>query len=93
MDPRGGLELAKWHGYKRRSNPCKRYLSPPSEPPIVLTKGSSAQIGYYHICGVDASVLPGTDFQDHYDVFAGAWSRLTRGIEEASKRGIGVLIG
>ncbi|KAF8631479.1 hypothetical protein AX15_002389 [Amanita polypyramis BW_CC] len=49
-------------------------------------------IGYYHICGVDPSVLEHTDFQSYAHVYAGAWSRLTRAIENAHHHGIGVLI-
>ncbi|PFH48234.1 glycoside hydrolase family 5 protein [Amanita thiersii Skay4041] len=49
-------------------------------------------IGYYHICGIDPTILDGTDFQGYDDVFAGAWSRLTRAIEIAYRYGIGVLI-
>ncbi|KAG6814650.1 hypothetical protein H0H93_012740, partial [Arthromyces matolae] len=49
-------------------------------------------IGYYHICGVDPSVLSGTTFNDFQSVFSGAWGRITRAIETANKYGLGVLI-
>ncbi|KAJ7797516.1 glycoside hydrolase superfamily [Mycena olivaceomarginata] len=46
-------------------------------------------IGYYHLCGADESVLSGTDFQDLFDVFSGAWARLIQAIETARRFGIG----
>ncbi|OBZ65555.1 Glucan 1,3-beta-glucosidase 3 [Grifola frondosa] len=48
-------------------------------------------IGYYHICGADPSVLQGTDFADLGDVFAGAWSRITKALATAHRYRIGVL--
>ncbi|KAI0353871.1 glycoside hydrolase [Trametes cingulata] len=48
-------------------------------------------IGYYHICGVDPSVLEGTDFADLHGVFAGAWTRITNALATAHRYGIGVL--
>ncbi|KZT25264.1 glycoside hydrolase family 5 protein, partial [Neolentinus lepideus HHB14362 ss-1] len=49
-------------------------------------------IGYYHLCGVDASVLNSTDFADFQDVFEGAWSRITNAISTANEFNIGVLL-
>ncbi|KAF5369654.1 hypothetical protein D9615_010240 [Tricholomella constricta] len=49
-------------------------------------------IGYYHLCGTDPSVLHGTAFHDFEYVFSGAWARITRAIETASRYGLGVLI-
>ncbi|EIN08135.1 glycoside hydrolase [Punctularia strigosozonata HHB-11173 SS5] len=49
-------------------------------------------IGYYHLCGADPSVLPGTDFADFQHVFEGAWPRITAAIESAYRHGIGVLL-
>ncbi|KAI0035415.1 glycoside hydrolase [Vararia minispora EC-137] len=49
-------------------------------------------IGFYHLCGANAAVLDGTDFADLYDVFSGAWKRITCAIETAHRYGIGVLI-
>ena len=51
------------------------------------------QIGFYHLCGVDPSVLSGTDFAGLDDVFAGAWSRITNAIATAYRHGLGVFIG
>ncbi|EKM57736.1 glycoside hydrolase family 5 protein [Phanerochaete carnosa HHB-10118-sp] len=50
-------------------------------------------IGYYHLCGVDPSVLKGTDFENLGDVYQGAWSRITNAIQTANGYGLGVLIG
>ncbi|EAU85069.2 cytoplasmic protein [Coprinopsis cinerea okayama7 len=47
-------------------------------------------IGYYHVCGADRSILDGTDFWPFYDVYQGAWRRITNAILEANKRGITV---
>ncbi|TFK51862.1 glycoside hydrolase [Heliocybe sulcata] len=49
-------------------------------------------IGYYHICGADASVLNGTDFAEHQHVFEGAWGRITDAISTAHQFNIGVLL-
>ena len=51
------------------------------------------QIGYYHVCGIDPSVLEGTPFSDLKGVYEGAWSRISRAIDTAAEYGIGVLIG
>lgn len=51
------------------------------------------QIGYYHICGVDPSVLDGTDFANLGHIFAGAWSRVTSALARAHRSGIAVLFG
>lgn len=51
------------------------------------------QIGFYHMCSIDPSVLNGTEFADKYEVFAGAWSRITSAIATAHRYGLGVLIG
>ncbi|KAG6908319.1 hypothetical protein DXG01_005295 [Tephrocybe rancida] len=49
-------------------------------------------IGYYHLCGADPSVLRGTSFEKFALVFSGAWARITRAIETASRYGLGILI-
>lgn len=49
-------------------------------------------IGFYHICGADASVLRGTDFADFGFIFQGAWGHILDAIVMANKYGIGVLI-
>jgi glucan 1,3-beta-glucosidase len=51
------------------------------------------QIGYYHLCKVDPSVLHHTDFEGLHDVFEGAWNRITNAITIAHRFGIGVLLG
>jgi glucan 1,3-beta-glucosidase len=51
------------------------------------------QIGFYHVCGVDESVLQGTDFAEFGAVFQGAWPRITNALALANKYEIGVLIG
>lgn len=51
------------------------------------------QIGYYHLCGADPSVLKGTDFEGLEHIYAGAWSRITTAIATANKFGLGVLLG
>ncbi|KAL1948719.1 hypothetical protein VTO73DRAFT_10525 [Trametes versicolor] len=48
-------------------------------------------IGYYHICGVDPSVLDGTDFANLGHIFVGAWSRVTGALARAHRSGIAVL--
>ncbi|KIJ11716.1 glucan 1,3-beta-glucosidase [Paxillus involutus ATCC 200175] len=48
-------------------------------------------IGYYHLCGIDSSLLQKTDFQGLEEVFQGAWPRLVRAVETAQLHGIGVL--
>jgi glucan 1,3-beta-glucosidase len=50
------------------------------------------QIGYYHLCEADPSVLRNTIFHDLEYVFTGAWTRITRAIEMARHHGIGVLL-
>ncbi|KAH7908898.1 glycoside hydrolase family 5 protein [Hygrophoropsis aurantiaca] len=49
-------------------------------------------IGYYHLCGVDTSVIQGTDFREYGMVFEGAWSRVIKAVETAQRYQIGVLI-
>ncbi|KAF8124594.1 glycoside hydrolase family 5 protein [Boletus edulis] len=49
-------------------------------------------IGYYHLCGLDRSLLSGTDFHGLDSVFEGAWIRLVRAVETAQFHGIGVLL-
>ena len=51
------------------------------------------QIGYYHVCGADPSVLEGTDFEGLDTVYHGAWQRITNALVTANNYGIGVLIG
>ncbi|KAH6880300.1 cytoplasmic protein [Coprinopsis sp. MPI-PUGE-AT-0042] len=49
-------------------------------------------IGYYHVCGADRSILDGTDFYPFYNVYEGAWKRITNAILEANKRNISVML-
>ncbi|KAH9926847.1 glycoside hydrolase superfamily [Amylocystis lapponica] len=49
-------------------------------------------IGYYHVCGANPSVLPGTDFANLEHVFHGAWRRITNALATANRHGLGVLI-
>ncbi|KAL7412317.1 glycoside hydrolase superfamily [Mrakia frigida] len=49
-------------------------------------------IGYYHLAGLDRSVLRGTEVEFAAEVFEGAWERILRGIRWAEKHGMGVLI-
>ncbi|KAG1903058.1 glycoside hydrolase family 5 protein [Suillus fuscotomentosus] len=49
------------------------------------------QIGYYHICALDPSILTRTDFDGLQHVFEGAWSRLVAAVVTAQSFGIGVL--
>ncbi|KZT69105.1 glycoside hydrolase family 5 protein [Daedalea quercina L-15889] len=49
-------------------------------------------IGFYHICGVDPTVLQGTNFAQFGHVFEGAWRRITGAIATAHRYGLGVLI-
>ncbi|KAF8342202.1 putative cytoplasm protein [Cantharellus anzutake] len=49
-------------------------------------------IGYYHICGLEPSVIHGTDFEPYRDVYEGAWKRISRAISTAASYGIGVLV-
>ncbi|KAJ7777392.1 glycoside hydrolase superfamily [Mycena metata] len=49
-------------------------------------------IGYYHLCGIDVSVISNTDFADFADVFSGVWDRLIQAIETAHHFGLGVLL-
>ena len=51
------------------------------------------QIGFYHLCAVEPTVLDGTDFAGLANVFEGAWVRITNAIAKAHYYGIGVLIG
>ncbi|KAI6027052.1 glycoside hydrolase family 5 protein [Pisolithus marmoratus] len=48
-------------------------------------------IGYYHLCGMDPSILRGTDFDGLESIFEGAWSRIVKAIETADRYRIGVL--
>ncbi|KIY72879.1 glycoside hydrolase family 5 protein [Cylindrobasidium torrendii FP15055 ss-10] len=49
-------------------------------------------IGYYHLCGAERGVLERTHFEDHYDVFSGAWPRIVAALETAQRYGMGVLL-
>ncbi|KAF9471763.1 glycoside hydrolase [Pholiota conissans] len=49
-------------------------------------------IGYYHVCGIDPTVLHGTDFEPYYEIFCGAWERIILAIQKAASHNIGVLI-
>lgn len=48
-------------------------------------------IGYYHLCGLDNSILCNTDFHGLEYVFDGAWPRIVSATETAKRYGIGVL--
>lgn len=59
-----------------------------------VTQPTPFQIGFYHICSVDPSVLRnGTDFADLHDTFSGAWDKITNALKTAHRYGIGVLFG
>ncbi|CAE6462125.1 unnamed protein product [Rhizoctonia solani] len=49
-------------------------------------------IGYYHLSGIDPSVLDDTDFEPYKNIFSGAWLRILRAIGDAERYGLGVLI-
>ncbi|EUC66853.1 glycoside hydrolase family 5 protein [Rhizoctonia solani AG-3 Rhs1AP] len=49
-------------------------------------------IGYYHLSGIDPSVLDDTDFGPYKHIFSGAWVRILRAIGDAERYGLGVLI-
>lgn len=51
------------------------------------------QIGYYHLCSLDRTLLSGTNFHGLDSVFEGAWIRLVQAVETAQLYGIGVLLG
>jgi len=51
------------------------------------------QIGYYHLCALDPSILTQTDFDGFQQVFEGAWSRIVAAVRIAQSFGIGVLFG
>lgn len=51
------------------------------------------KIGYYHLYGLDSSVIHGTDFEQLGHIFVGAWSRISDAIATARRFGLGVLIG
>jgi len=53
----------------------------------------SPQIGFYHVCGADHSVLRGTEFADYQSVFDDAWNHILNAIVTANKYQIGVLLG
>lgn len=80
--------MARREGYKRRADPSTL----PCHLGILHTK-PSIQIGYYHLCGLDRSLLSGTDFHGLDSIFEGAWIRLVRAVETAQLYGIGVLFG
>lgn len=56
-------------------------------------KLNKPQIGYYHVCGADQSVLRGTDFADYASIFDDAWNHILNAIVTANKYRIGVLLG
>ncbi|KAF9450693.1 glycoside hydrolase family 5 protein [Macrolepiota fuliginosa MF-IS2] len=49
-------------------------------------------IGYYHLAGLDPSLLDGTDFEGLADVFMNAWPKIKEAFELAYKYRIGILI-
>ncbi|KAI0044921.1 glycoside hydrolase family 5 protein [Auriscalpium vulgare] len=49
-------------------------------------------IGFYELCGIDPSVLVGTDFASLGHIFEGAWPRIMTAIATAHRFGLGVLI-
>lgn len=58
-----------------------------------MTPVVALQIGYYHVCGADRRILDDTDFFPFYDVYEGAWRRITNAILTASRMNMTVLIG
>jgi len=51
------------------------------------------QIGFYHVCGADHSVLRGTEFAAYQSIFDDAWNHILNAIVTASRYQIGVLLG
>ena len=60
---------------------------------IIDTQLPSCQIGYYHVCGADRSILNDTDFFPYYSVYEGAWRRITQAVLTTSRMNMTVLIG
>ena len=54
---------------------------------------NTPQIGFYHVCGADNSVLRGTEFADYESVFHDAWNHILNAIATANRYHIGVLLG
>ena len=57
------------------------------------TELNTLQIGFYHVCGADHSVLRGTEFADYESIFGDAWNHILNAIVTANKYQIGVLLG
>lgn len=58
-----------------------------------MTNITFDQIGYYHLAGLDPSLLDGTDFHGLAGVFENAWSKIKEAFELAYKYRIGILLG
>lgn len=58
-----------------------------------ISQMEKLQIGFYHVYGLNTSVVTGTDFAHVGEVFSGAWIRIQKAIDTAERYGIGVLIG
>lgn len=72
--------------------PCGSQYAVPSHPGAPFTR-PRIQIGYYHLCSLDHTLLIGTDFHGLDSVFKGAWIRLVRAVSTAQLHGMGVLFG
>jgi len=81
-----------WEWIKERGFNAVRI---PVSHTLSLTRSDNLlyQIGFYHLAGLDPSLLEGTDFRDCGDVFVNAWAKIQEAFERAYKYGIGVLIG
>ncbi|CDZ96181.1 Glycoside hydrolase, superfamily [Phaffia rhodozyma] len=49
-------------------------------------------ISYYHLSGLDPSLVKDTEFDFTVEIYQGAWSRITRAFEWANRYHIGVLV-
>lgn len=49
-------------------------------------------ISYYHLVGLDPSLLAGTEFEPFAPIYAGAWERIQRAFALADQHGLGVLV-
>jgi glucan 1,3-beta-glucosidase len=49
-------------------------------------------ISFYHLAGLDRSLLKGTEFEPFADVYQGAWERIERAFGWADRHGLGVLV-
>lgn len=49
-------------------------------------------VSYYHLAGLDPSLLNGTPYEPFKDIYTPAWELITRAITLARSRGLGVLL-